>query len=331
MKLAIVGASGLVGHELLRVLEEHAFPVTELLPIASAASVGRTVTFRGHSVPIISMADGLAARPQIAIFSAGAGPSREWAPRFAEAGCTVIDNSSAWRMEPLVPLIVPEINGDVLTPQDRIIANPNCSTIQLVLALSRLHTRYRLRRLVVSTYQSVTGTGKHAVAQLMAERAGQPVAAPAYPHPIDLNALPHIDVFEANDYTKEEMKVVRESRKILRDETIGITCTAVRLPVLGGHSEAVNAEFHEEFDLGEVRRLLAETPGVEVVDDPAANRYPMPRDAHGRDAVLVGRLRRDESQPRTLNLWVVADNLRKGAATNAVQIAEELMRRGWVR
>ncbi len=330
MKLAVIGATGLVGQELLKVLLEHRFPLTELLPVASAASVGTTVRFRDEDIPVIGLEAALAARPDIAIFSAGAGPSRDWAPRFAAAGCFVIDNSSAWRMESEVPLVVPEVNAAALTPDARIIANPNCSTIQLVLALSRLHLRYRLRRLVVSTYQSVTGTGKHAVAQLLEERAGQTASAPAYPHPIDLNVLPHIDVFEANDYTKEEMKVVRETRKILADQTIGITCTAVRLPVLGGHSEAVNAEFFEEFDLADIRRLLAETPGVEVVDDPATNRYPMPRDAHGRDAVLVGRLRRDESQPRTLNLWIVADNLRKGAATNAVQIAAELLRRGWV-
>ena len=330
MKLAIVGVTGLVGQELLRVLEEHRFPVTELLPVASASSVGAKVQFRGKEIEVIGLETALAARPAIAIFSAGAGPSREWAPHFAAAGAFVIDNSSAWRMEPQIPLVVPEINADTLTADTRIIANPNCSTIQLVLALSRLHVRYRLRRLVVSTYQSVTGTGKAAVAQLEAERAGRVVAKPAYPHPIDLNVLPHIDVFEPNDYTKEEMKVVRETRKILADPTIGITCTAVRLPVLGGHSEAVNAEFYGEFVMADVRQLLTETPGVEVVDDPAANRYPMPRDAHGRDAVLVGRLRRDESQPCTLNLWIVADNLRKGAATNAVQIAAELMRRGLV-
>jgi aspartate-semialdehyde dehydrogenase len=330
MKLAIVGATGLVGQELLRVLEEHSFPITDLLPVASAASVGQTVRFRGVEAVVVSLETALAARPAIAIFSAGAGPSREWAPWFAEVGCFVIDNSSAWRMDPEIPLVVPEINAATLSAETRIIANPNCSTIQLVLAMSRLHARYRLRRLVVSTYQSVTGTGKHAVKQLMEERAGQTASAPAYPHPIDLNVLPHIDVFESNAYTKEEMKVVRETRKILDDATIGITCTAVRLPVLGGHSESVNAEFHEEFDLDEVRRLLVATPGVEVVDDPSANRYPMPRDAHGRDAVLVGRLRRDESQERTLNLWIVADNLRKGAATNAVQIALELVRQGLV-
>ncbi len=327
MILALSGATGLVGQEVLRVLAERAFPVTTLLPVASAASVGQQIRFRGAEVAVVSMETALAARPAVAIFSAGADPARTWAPRFAEAGCFVIDNSSAWRMEPQIPLVVPEINADTLTPETRIIANPNCSTIQLVLALSRLHTRYRLRRLVVSTYQSVTGTGKPAVVQLQQERAGQPVTAPAYPHPIDLNALPHIDVFEPNDYTKEEMKVVRETRKILADQTLGITCTAVRLPILGGHSESVNAEFHEEFNLADVRQLLSETPGVDVIDEPAANRYPMPRDAQGHDAVFVGRLRRDESQPRTLNLWIVADNLRKGAATNAVQIAAELLRR----
>lgn len=332
MKLALIGATGLVGQEVLRVLAEHNFPVTELLPAASEASAGKKVQFQGAAVPVRSVAEALALGPAVAIFSAGAGPSREWAPRFAAAGCYVIDNSSAWRMDPAVPLVVPEVNADALSQGARIIANPNCSTIQLVLALSRLHARYQLRRLVVSTYQSVTGTGTRAVAQLQAERAGLPVANPAYPHPIDLNALPHVDVFEptGEGYTKEELKVVNETRKILRAPEVGITCTAVRLPVLGGHSESVNAEFVRDFELADVYAELAATPGVEVIDEPAANRYPMPLLAHGRDAVLVGRVRRDFSNPHTLNMWVVADNLRKGAATNAVQIASELVRLGWL-
>ena len=322
MKLALVGATGLVGTELLKVLAERHFPLTELLPVASERSVGQLVHFQGRAYPVLSLDAAIAARPAIAIFSAGGAVSKEHAPRFAAVGTTVIDNSSAWRMDPDKQLVVPEINGHLLTAADKIIANPNCSTIQLVLALSALHKRYRVRRIVVSTYQSVTGTGKKAVDQLLLERAGQPVSDPAYPHPIDLNVLPHIDVFEPNGYTREEMKLVNETRKIMGDDTIRLTATCVRVPALGGHSEAVNVEFAEEFDLADVRELLAQTSGVEVVDDPAQNRYPMPIHSHGRDAVLVGRLRRDETQPRTLNLWIVADNLRKGAATNAVQIAE---------
>ena len=272
----------------------------------------------------------IAARPAIALFSAGGSVSKDHAPRFAAVGTVVIDNSSAWRMDPDKKLIVPEVNAHVLTAADKIIANPNCSTIQLVVALNDLHRKYQVRRIVVSTYQSVTGTGKKAVDQLMQERAGQPATAPAYPHPIDLNVLPHIDVFEANAYTKEEMKMVHETRKIMGDDGIRVTATCVRVPTMGGHSEAVNVEFAHEFDLAEVREILQNAPGVELVDDPARNRYPMPRDSHGRDAVLVGRLRRDETQPRTLNMWVVADNLRKGAATNAVQIAEYLVQQGLV-
>jgi len=331
MKVALVGATGLVGTEMLRVLAERGFPVTELLPVASARSVGQLVEFQGKKYPVLSMDAAIAARPALALFSAGGDVSREFAPRFAEVGTTVVDNSSAWRMDPDKKLVVPEVNAYVLTAKDKIIANPNCSTIQLVVALNELHKKYQVRRVVVSTYQSVTGTGQKAVDQLRAERAGQPVAHPAYPHPIDLNVLPHIDVFQPNGYTKEEMKMVLETQKIMGDERIRVTATCVRVPVLGGHSEAVNVEFAHDFDLADVRELLRQTPGVEVVDDPAQNQYPMPKDSHGRDAVLVGRLRRDETQPNTLNLWIVADNLRKGAATNAVQIAEYLLGRGLLR
>lgn len=327
MRVAVVGATGLVGGVMLKVLEERAFPVDELLPVASARSVGATVRFRGKDVPVIGIEEAIARRPAIALFSAGGATSLEWAPRFAEAGCTVIDNSSAWRMMPDKKLIVPEINGRLLEPKDRIIANPNCSTIQLVMALAPLHRAYGLKRVVVSTYQSVTGTGMKAVRQLEDERAGRE-GEKAYPYPIDRNVIPRCDVFLDNGYTKEEMKVVHETRKILGDDSIGITCTAVRVPVTGGHSEAVNAEFKRGFDLDEVRKLLREAPGVLLLDDPANDAYPMPLLADGRDEVLVGRLRSDESQPNTLNLWVVADNLRKGAATNAVQIAEVLMKQG---
>lgn len=331
MKIAVVGATGLVGTEMLKVLEERNFPVTELLPVASEKSVGQTITFKGKPYQVVSMADAIAARPAVAIFSAGGSVSKELAPRFAEVGTVVIDNSSAWRMDPTKKLVVPEVNAHVLTTEDKIIANPNCSTIQMVVALSKLHEAYQVQRIVVSTYQSVTGTGKKAVDQLMQERAGTAVTSPAYPHPIDLNVLPHIDVFEENGYTKEEMKLVKETKKIMGDDGIRVTATAVRVPTMGGHSEAVNVEFARDFDLTDVRRLLSETEGVEVVDDPANNRYPMPRDAHGRDAVLVGRLRRDETQPNTLNMWVVADNLRKGAATNAVQIAEYMLKAGLIK
>ena len=324
MKIAVVGATGLVGTEMLKVLAERQFPLTELLPVASAKSVGLHIDFQGLQYPIISMDDAIAARPDFAIFSAGGSVSKEHAPRFAAVGTVVIDNSSAWRMDPTKKLIVPELNADTIGPDDKIIANPNCSTIQMVVALNDLHKKYRVRRIVVSTYQSVTGTGKKAVDQLLEERAGRPASNPAYPHPIDLNVLPHIDVFEPNGYTKEELKMVNETRKIMGDDSIRVTATCVRIPVMGGHSESLNVEFAEEFDLAEVREILANTAGVELVDDPATNTYPMPKDSHGRDAVLVGRLRRDETQPKTLNMWVVADNLRKGAATNAVQIAEYL-------
>ncbi len=327
MKVAVVGATGLVGSTMLRVLEERHFPVSNLLPVASPKSVGKKVKFKGQEYSVISIEDAIAQKPDIAIFSAGSSTSLEYAPRFAEAGTFVIDNSSAWRMHPGKKLVVPEINGDVLTAEDKIIANPNCSTIQMLMALHPLHRRYRLKRIVVATYQAVTGTGKKAVDQLMEERTGKEATEKAYPYPIDLNALPHIDVFLENGYTKEEMKMVNETRKILQDDSIGVTATAVRIPVIGGHSEAINAEFHEEFELEEVRQLLQEAPGVVLLDNPAKLEYPMPLYAQNRDEVFVGRLRRDESQPRTLNLWVVADNLRKGAATNAVQIAELLVKK----
>ncbi|NML67159.1 aspartate-semialdehyde dehydrogenase [Hymenobacter sp. RP-2-7] len=330
MKVAVVGATGLVGTEMLKVLAERQFPVTELLPVASAKSVGQLVHFQGKDYPVVSMDDAVAARPAIAIFSAGGGVSLENAPRFAEVGTVVVDNSSAWRMDPSKKLVVPEVNAEVLTPEDKIIANPNCSTIQLVVALNDLHKRYHAKRLVISTYQSVTGTGKKAVDQLMEERGGQQASNPAYPYPIDLNVLPHIDVFQPNGYTKEELKMVNETKKIMGDDSIRVTATCVRVPVMGGHSESVNVEFAQDFDLAEVRDILAKTDGVELVDDVQNNHYPMPKDSHGRDAVLVGRLRRDETQPNTLNMWVVADNLRKGAATNAVQIAEYLVAKGLV-
>ena len=329
MKVAVVGATGLVGSQMLNVLAERNFPLTELLPVASARSLGQKITYLGKEYPVIGMEDAIAARPDIAIFSAGGATSLEYAPKFAEVGTTVVDNSSAWRMNPDYKLIVPEINADVLTEDDKIIANPNCSTIQMVVALAPLHQRYIVKRIVVSTYQSVTGTGKAAVDQMMNERAGKKTP-PVYPHPIDMNVLPHIDVFYDNGYTKEEMKMVNETRKIFGDESIRVTATAVRVPTIGGHSEAVNVEFEQEFDLDEARQLLANAPGVVVEDDVKNNVYPMPINAHQKDEVFVGRLRRDETQPKTLNMWVVADNLRKGAATNAVQIAEYLVEHGLV-
>lgn len=329
MKLAVVGATGLVGQEILQVLEERNFPFTELFLVASAKSVGNTVKFKGKDYTIIGMEEAVRLAPDVAIFSAGGGTSLEWAPKFAGVGTIVIDNSSAWRMDPDKKLVVPEINGHVIGIDDRIIANPNCSTIQMVLALAPLHVAYRIKRVVVSTYQSVTGTGKDAVRQMMDERSGVE-GARVYPHPIDMNALPHIDSFLDNGYTKEEMKMVNETRKILEDNSIGITSTTVRVPTVGGHSEAVNVEFLNDFDLAEVRRMLAETPGIVIQDDPANNVYPMPLFAKGKDEVFVGRLRRDESQPNTLNMWIVADNLRKGAATNAVQIAEFMLHKSLV-
>jgi aspartate-semialdehyde dehydrogenase len=324
MKIAVVGATGLVGTKMLQVLAERNFPVTELVPVASERSVGKAVEFKGKSYKVVSMNDAIAAKPALALFSAGGSTSLEWAPKFAEAGITVIDNSSAWRMDPAKPLIVPEINAGILTAKDKIIANPNCSTIQMVVALNLLHKKYGIKRIVVSTYQSVTGTGVKAVTQLMNERNGV-VGERAYKYPIDLNVIPQIDSFLENGYTKEEMKMVNETRKILRDDNLRITSTTVRIPVVGGHSESVNVEFASEYDLADVRTILKSSPGVVLVDDPVNQLYPMPMDAHEKDDVFVGRLRRDESQPNTLNMWVVSDNLRKGAATNAVQIAEYLL------
>ncbi len=325
MKLAIVGASGLVGQEILRVIDERNLEFSDLYLVASARSVGNEISFKNKIYQVIGMEEAVSIKPDVAIFSAGGNTSLEWAPRFAEVGTIVIDNSSAWRMNPKHKLIVPEINAGLLRIDDRIIANPNCSTIQMVLALAPLQQKYGLKRLVVATYQSVTGTGKDAVDQLMQERAGNEGNG-VYPYRIDLNVLPHIDVFMDNAYTKEEMKMVHETRKILQDESIGITATCVRIPVIGGHSEAINVELEEEFDLEEVRDLMASAPGIILEDDVDNLQYPMPLYAHGRDEVFVGRLRRDESQPKTLNMWVVADNLRKGAATNAVQIAEYMMK-----
>lgn len=325
MRLAIIGVTGLVGQELLKVLDEHRFEFDELYVVASAKSVGQAIAFRGKTYLIQSIEAVCNLAPDVAIFSAGGTTSLAWAPRFAAKGTVVIDNSSAWRMDPAKKLVVPEVNAHTLTPEDKIIANPNCSTIQMVVALAPLHARYRIKRIVVSTYQSVTGTGKDAVQQLMEERQGISNMK-VYPHRIDLNALPHIDSFLDNGYTKEEMKMVNETRKILNDNTIGITSTTVRIPTIGGHSESVNVEFHHDFELQDVRRLLEATPGVVVQDDVKNNVYPMCINTQGRDEVFVGRLRRDESQPNTLNLWIVADNLRKGAATNAVQIADYIRR-----
>jgi aspartate-semialdehyde dehydrogenase len=324
MKLAVVGATGLVGSEILEVLEEHNFPFDELFLVASERSAGKKIAFKGKEYTVMALKQAVAEKPDVAIFSAGGGTSLEWAPQFAEVGTIVIDNSSAWRMDPSKKLIVPEINGKSLRIDDRIIANPNCSTIQMVLALAPLREKYGIKRVVVSTYQSVTGTGKDAVDQMMAERKGEE-ANMVYPYKIDLNVLPHIDVFQENGYTKEEMKMINETKKIFADDTIQVTATAVRIPVMGGHSEAVNVEFHKDFDLAEVKDLLSNTPGIIVEDDPANNVYPMPLNAHKKDEVFVGRLRRDETQANTLNMWIVADNLRKGAATNAVQIAEYLL------
>jgi aspartate-semialdehyde dehydrogenase len=329
MKVAVVGATGLVGGEILKVLAERNFPVTELLLVASERSVGKQMAFKGKQIKVIGMQDAIAAAPKIAIFSAGGSTSTEWAPTFAEAGIVVVDNSSAWRMDPTKKLVVPEINAKELTKEDKIIANPNCSTIQMVVALNKLHEELKAKRIVVSTYQSVTGTGVKAVEQLMNERAGKE-GEMAYPYPIDLNVLPHIDVFQDNGYTKEEMKMILETKKIMGDDSIRVTATAVRIPVMGGHSESVNVEFEKDFTLDEVYRILNETEGVKVVDDVKNLQYPMPKDAHGKDEVLVGRIRLDETQPRTLNMWIVADNLRKGAATNAVQIAEYLVKQGLV-
>ena len=327
MKVAVVGATGLVGSVMLKVLAERNFPVTELIPVASEKSVGKEVEFKGKKYKVVSADQAIALKPEVALFSAGGGTSLEQAPKFAEAGITVIDNSSAWRMDPTKKLIVPEVNANVLTAEDKIIANPNCSTIQMVVVLKPLHEKYKIKRVVVSTYQSVTGTGVKAVEQLMNERQG--IEGPrAYAHEIDLNVIPQIDVFVDNGYTKEEMKMIKETNKIMGDDSIRVTATTVRIPVMGGHSESVNIEFENDFDLAEVRSVLEQQEGIVVVDDPANAVYPMPKDAHEKDEVFVGRIRRDESQDKTLNLWIVADNLRKGAATNAVQIAEYLQKQG---
>ncbi|CAM4115362.1 aspartate-semialdehyde dehydrogenase [Zobellia nedashkovskayae] len=324
MKVAVVGATGMVGEVMLKVLSERNFPVTELLLVASERSVGKKLSYKDKEYTIIGLADAVAAKPDIAIFSAGGDTSLEWAPKFAEAGTTVVDNSSAWRMDPTKKLVVPEINAGELTKEDKIIANPNCSTIQLVMALAPLHKKYKMKRVVISTYQSVSGTGVKAVRQLENEMAGVQ-GEMAYPYPINRNALPHCDVFLENGYTKEEMKLAREPQKIFNDRSFSISATAVRIPTAGGHSESVNVEFENDFDLNEVRRMLNDTLGVTVQDNPDTNTYPMPIYAHDKDEVFVGRIRRDESQRNTLNMWIVADNLRKGAATNAVQIAEYLL------
>ena len=324
MKIALVGATGMVGNVMLQVLAERNFEITELIPVASERSVGKHISFKNKEFTIVSLQDAVNKQPDIALFSAGGDTSLQWAPKFAAVGTTVIDNSSAWRMDPEKKLVVPEINGDVLTATDKIIANPNCSTIQLVMALSPLHLKYKMKRVVISTYQSVSGTGVKAVQQLENEEAGIK-GEMVYPHPIGRNALPHCDVFLENGYTKEEMKLVKEPKKILRDNTFSVTATAVRIPTAGGHSEAVNVQFMDDFEINEVRKLLSETPGVVVQDDVKNNLYPMPITAHQKDEVFVGRIRRDESQENSLNLWIVSDNLRKGAATNAVQIAEYLV------
>ncbi|MCP4437933.1 MAG: aspartate-semialdehyde dehydrogenase [Aureispira sp.] len=330
MKVAVVGVTGMVGQVMCKVLEERNFPITEFLPVASARSVGKKVEYNGKEYTVISMEDAIAQAPDLAIFSAGGGTAKTYAPQFAAVGTVVVDNSSAFRMDEDKPLIVPEVNIDALKPTDKIIANPNCSTIQLVVALAPLHEHYGIDRLVISTYQSMTGTGVQAVQQYNEELEGKEVSNPAYPHPIFQNCLPHCDVFFDNGYTREELKLVGETRKILGDQSLRITATAVRVPVQGGHSEAVNVSMHKDFELSEVRQLLSDMDGLVVVDNPAKNEYPMPLAAHNKDEVFVGRIRRDESAPNALNMWVVADNLRKGAATNAIQIAEYMVKKGWL-
>ena len=324
MKVAVIGATGLVGTVMLTLLEERKFPISELIPVASSKSVGKNIIFKGKEVEVVSMDDAIQKKPHIALFSAGGSTSKKFAPEFAKVGTTVIDNSSAWRMELDKKLVVPEVNANAIKVNDKIIANPNCSTIQMVVALAPLHRKYKIKRLVISTYQSITGTGVKAIKQLENEMAGID-GEMAYPYPIHQNALPHCDVFEENGYTKEEMKLVRETQKILDDKTIAITATAVRIPTAGGHSESVNVEFENDFDLNQVRELLSNAPGVTLQDNPEINLYPMPKYANGKDDVFVGRLRRDSSQANTLNMWIVSDNLRKGAATNAIQIAEYLL------
>jgi len=325
MRVAVVGATGMVGNVMLEVLREHNFPITELIPVASEKSVGKKIEFGGLSFEVVGLQKAVSMKPDIAIFSAGGETSLEWAPKFADVGTTVIDNSSAWRMDPTKKLVIPEINGDLLEKTDKIIANPNCSSIQMLMALAPLHKAYKVKRVIVSTYQSITGTGVKAVQQLENERENIQ-GEMAYAYPIDKNCIPHCDSFLDNGYTKEEMKLTNETKKIL-DSSINVTATAVRVPVVGGHSEAINVEFENEFDLADVRKLLHDTPGITLKDDPTTNSYPMPRYAEGKNDVFVGRIRRDETQPKTLNMWVVADNLRKGAATNAVQIAQLLMQK----
>ena len=329
MKVAVVGATGLVGTKMLDVLAERNFPVTELIPVASEKSIGKKISFKGVEYAVVGMQAAIDAKPDVALFSAGGNTSLEWAPKFAAAGITVIDNSSAWRMDPEKKLIVPEVNANELTAADKIIANPNCSTIQLVVVLKPLHDKYKIKRVVVSTYQSVTGTGLKAVAQLMNERKGIE-GEMAYKYPIDMNAIPHIDVFLDNGYTKEEMKMTNETKKIMGDDSILLTATCVRIPTIGGHSESVNIEFENEFDVEEVKNLLSNSPGLKLKDDVANFIYPMPLTAHDKDDTFVGRIRRDETQANTMNCWIVSDNLRKGAATNAVQIAEYLVEKKFV-
>lgn len=324
MKIAVVGATGMVGEVMLKVLEERSFPFTELILVASEKSIGKIIPFKNKDYKVIGLAEAVALKPDVALFSAGGNTSLEWAPKFAAVGTTVIDNSSAWRMDLDKKLVVPEINANQLTKQDKIIANPNCSTIQMVMVLAPLHKKYKIKRIVVSTYQSITGTGLKAVKQLENELAGVK-GEMAYHYPIHKNAIPHCDVFEENGYTKEEMKLVRETQKILNDKTIAVTATAVRIPTSGGHSEALNVEFENDFDINDVRQLLSKTDGVTVQDNIDVNTYPMPIYANGKDDVFVGRIRRDGSQPKSLNLWIVSDNLRKGAATNTIQIAEYLL------
>ena len=328
MKVAVVGATGMVGNVMLQVLEERNFPITELIPVASEKSIGQTIVFKGKEYKVIGLAQAVSLKPDIALFSAGGSVSTEWAPKFAQVGTIVVDNSSAWRMDPTKKLVIPEINADVLTKEDKIIANPNCSTIQMLVALSPLR-KYGIKRIIVSTYQSITGTGVKAVKQLENEYRNEK-GEMAYHYPIHRNAIPHCDVFEPNGYTKEEMKLVRETKKIFGDDSIRVTATAVRIPVVGGHSESVNVEFEQDFDLTEVRKILSKAPGITLQDNTDTNTYPMPIYAQGKDDVFVGRIRRDESVPNSLNMWVVADNLRKGAATNTIQIAETLIKKGFL-
>jgi aspartate-semialdehyde dehydrogenase len=329
MRVAIVGATGLVGSTMLQLLENRNFPVTELIPVASSKSIGKKILFKGKEYPVVTVETAIQMKPQIALFSAGGGPSLELAPLFEAIGCYVIDNSSAWRMHPQKKLVVPEVNGAVLEKDDYIIANPNCSTIQMVVALQPLHEKYKIKRVVVSTYQSVTGTGQKAVDELLRQREGEKVAQ-VYPYPIDMNLIPQIDVFQENGYTKEEMKMIAETCKIMGDEHIKVSATCVRVPVMGGHSESVNIEFEHEFELSEVYTVLQDAPGIQVQDNPQLQEYPMPLFATAKDEIFVGRIRRDHSQPKTLNCWIVADNLRKGAATNAIQIAEYILNKGWL-